>query len=72
MNKDNQVKELAAKVLNVFGYINMQPEYITVLDYTEVIVGGYFDYILVSDGKQKYELSFEFQKNKMSWDLEVK
>ena len=70
MHRDNQVKETAAKVLNVFGYINMQPEYITVLDYTEA--AGGFNYILATDGKQKYELSLEISKNKMRWDLEVK
>lgn len=71
MNRVNQVKETAAKVLNVFGYINMQPEYITVLNYTEA-AGGFFDYMLVSDGKQEYALKLEVNKNKMSWDLEVK
>ena len=49
----------------------MQPEYITVLNYTEA-AGGFFDYMQVSDGKHTYELRFEVNKNKMSWDLEVK
>lgn len=67
MNKEDQVKELAAKVLNVFSYTEMKPEYLKVLDYTIVI--GVIEYMVVTDGFQKYELILKVSENRMSWDL---
>lgn len=67
---ENQVKETAAKVLNVFGYINMQPEYLTVIEYTEA--AGGFNYILATDGKLTYQLNLTIEENSMRWELKTK
>jgi hypothetical protein len=65
-----QIKEFAAKVLNVFGYTEIKPECILVLDYTIGARG--IDYILVWDWHKEYELILEASENNMSWELEIK
>ncbi len=61
------LKQKAAMILNCFGYVNLKPQNIKVLDYSNYT--GFYEFILVEFENIKIQLTYEHNYETKSWNL---
>ena len=64
---ENLLKQKSALILNCFGYVNLKPENIKVLDYSNYT--GVYEFILVKFENKKIQLTFNNEYETQSWNL---
>ena len=61
------LKQKSVLILNCFGYINLKPENIKVLDYSNY--SGVYEFMFVEFGNKKIQLTFNNEYETQSWNL---
>lgn len=61
------LKQKSALILNCFGYVNLKPEDIKVLDFSNY--SGFYEFMLVEFENKKIQLTFNHEYEAQSWNL---
>lgn len=61
------LKNKATLILNCFGYVNLKPQDIIIVDYSNYT--GFYDFILVEFENKKVQLTFKNDGETKSWNL---
>ena len=64
---ENLLKQKSALILNCFGYVNLKPENIKVLDYSNYT--GVYEFMFVEFENKKIQLTFNNEYETQSWNL---
>lgn len=61
------LKNKSALILNCFGYVNLKPQNINVVDFSNYT--GLYEFILVEFENKKVQLTFKDDSETKSWNL---
>lgn len=69
MQKDIEklLKQKSALILNCFGYVNLKPENVNIIDYSNYT--GFYEFMLVKFEDKKIQLTFNNDFETQSWNL---
>lgn len=69
MQKDIEklLKQKSALILNCFGYVNLKPENVNIIDYSNYT--GFYEFMLVKFEDKKIQLTFNNDFETQSWKL---
>lgn len=70
MNKELEqfvLTQRAANILKVFGYFNVEPQHLKLIDYSSL--NGIYNFILVQLQDKKYQLTYRDNGETKSWNL---
>ena len=69
MQKDIEklLKQKSTLILNCFGYVNLKPENVNIIDYSNYT--GFYEFMLVKFEDKKIQLTFNNDFETQSWNL---